>query len=282
MGKLTKESQKSSIMDRKSVYRTSQAARRTTTGQTSNFGRRRTTLSPQLPPLSRSTVRRSSIGRASALGRASNANIDQGHWPSMGWNWNTTTSDWTNAPSSGECSRTQKEAILSKMKSCSRYMFAFGVLGIIQGIADIEIQYRHTPERVVEQSFCSNRTQKIPTSINELDDHSYWMLQSNRILLSLTSTINVLLCLYYHKLEVNLTDIKQHNQQTSWHRFLMLLSVELPVNWRRASFWLNMIIAGVHVPRIVTIVKFMRNNHPMKFGNVMELVSTISPVELED
>ena len=54
----------------------------------------------------------------------------------------------------------------------------------------------------------------------------------------------------------------------------MLLSVELPVNWRRASFWLNMIIAGVHVPpfvtdvppetqlliflRIVTIVKFMR------------------------
>ena len=107
----------------------------------------------------------------------------------------------------------------------------------------------------------------------------------------------------------------------------MLLSVELPTNRRRLYFWLNMIIAGLHVPpfvnpsvippeaqlfiflRIITLVKFMRkgfliyislqiallqsiqslyykppnrHNHPMKFGNVIELVSTISPVELED
>ena len=214
------------------------------------------------------------------------------------------------------------------MKNCSRYMLLFGVLGIIQGIGDIELQYRHTKEVIVEESVCSNRTQKQSMPVDSLDPSSYWILQSNRILLSiskliqeiwantnsvsqffdcfsgiqvilevsdlshsclilactvnkltkniLASLFNVLLCLNYNKLEVNLTDIKQRNKLTSWRRFLMLLSVELPTNRRRLYFWLNMIIAGLHVPpfvnpsvippeaqlfiflRIITLVKFMR------------------------
>ena len=91
------------------------------------------------------------------------------------------------------------------MKSCSRYMFAFGVLGIIQGIADIEIQYGHTPERVVEESVCSNRTQKISTSINELEDHSYWILQSNRLLLSLSKIwFSLISFIWVHSKQVSL------------------------------------------------------------------------------
>ena len=200
------------------------------------------------------------------------------------------TTDWAKK---GLSSRTKKEEILTKMRNCSRYMLLFGVLGIIQGIGDIELQYRHTKEVIVEESVCSNRTQKQSMPVDSLDPSYYWILQSNRILLSiskflywvldkaltmfyLASLLNVLLCLFYNKLEVNLTDIKQRNKLTSWRRFLMLLSVELPTNRRRLCFWLNMIIAGLHVPpfvdpsiippeaqlfiflRIITLVKFMR------------------------
>ena len=68
-------------------------------------------------------------------------------------------------------------------------MLLFGVLGIIQGIGDIELQYRHTKEVIVEQSICSNRTQKQSMPVDSLDPSSYWILQSNRILLSISKLI---------------------------------------------------------------------------------------------
>ena len=60
------------------------------------------------------------------------------------------TTDWAKK---GLSSRTKKEEILTKMRNCSRYMLLFGVLGIIQGIGDIELQYRHTKEVIVEEVF---------------------------------------------------------------------------------------------------------------------------------
>ena len=107
----------------------------------------------------------------------------------------------------------------------------------------------------------------------------------------------MILCVCYHKFETNLQDLKQRSPMTGWRRYLMLLLIEWPTNGRRFRFWIHMIISLLHVPpmvdlpaplqliiflRISNVITFLRHNHPMRFGNVMELVSSISPIELED
>ena len=33
---------------------------------------------------------------------------------------------------------------------------------------------------------------------------------------------------------------------------------------------------------LIKMVKFLRHNHPMKFGNLIDMLSHISPIELDD
>ena len=42
------------------------------------------------------------------------------------------------------------------------------------------------------------------------------------------SVLNTYMLVYYHKLESNLTDMKQRKAVTPWSRFLLLLICELP------------------------------------------------------
>ena len=175
-------------------------------------------------------------------------------------------------------------------------MLALAFVSIVLGIVDIETQYDKTAEVTVKEMECSIQTQKNARDVNSLNQSSYWLLQSIRLMVSITSIMNIVLLLTYHKLEKNLMDLKQKHEPTSWMRFLMLLSVEWPTNWSRLSFWLNIAITSIHVPpftdyaaelqlvifaRIVCILKFCKHNHPMNITSITEMVSSISPIDLD-
>ena len=195
--------------------------------------------------------------------------------------------------------RTKREKVLTKMKYCSQWMMAVALIGIVMCVIDIELQYRNTKEYVIAETPCSSQTQKNSNPVDSLSRSAYWLVHSVRLVISLLSLANVILVLTYHKLESNLRDLKQNKDPEGWTRFLMLLLFEWPTTWRRFMFWFNLLITTVHVPpfigsdysaerqlvmflRIVAIFKFLKHNHPMKFDNIMEMVSSISPIDLEE
>ena len=129
--------------------------------------------------------------------------------------------------------RTKREQILTKMKYCSQYMMLIAVMSIVLGVIDIETQYKNAIEHSVEESMCSIRTQKDAHTVSSLSQTSFVSLQVVRVLISLTSIINVALIVVYHKLGMNLINLKQNIDSISWKRYLMLLTVEWPNNWTR-------------------------------------------------
>lgn len=208
-----------------------------------------------------------------------------------------TSSEWEKT--TGPNLRTKRESILNKMKICSQWMLAVAIIGIVMCVIDIELQYRNTEEYVIEETPCSIQTQKDSFPIDSLSKTGYWLVHSVRLIISILSLLNVILVLTYHKLESNLRDLKQNKDPVEWTRFLMLLLFEWPTTWRRFMFWFNLLVTTVHVPpfigndysaerqlvmflRAVAVFKFLKHNHPMKFDNIMEMVSSISPIDLEE
>ena len=112
-------------------------------------------------------------------------------------------------------------------------MMIIAVLSIVLGVVDIETQYKNAKEHSVEESMCSIRTQKDAHAASSLSQTSFVSLQVVRVLISLTSIINVILIGVYHKLGMNLINLKQNVDPISWKRYLMLLTVEWPNNWTR-------------------------------------------------
>jgi len=226
-------------------------------------------------------------------GRQSNLTDDYSFWTAFD------TAEWEQ--SSGPNSRTKREQVLNEMKRCSQCMLVLAIISIVLGVVDIETQYHQTTsEKLAADSKCLIQTQKHARQVNSLSHSSYWLLQSIRLMVSITSILNILLLITYHKLEKNLVDLKQKLAPTSWMRFLMLLAVEWPTTWPRLSFWLTIAITSIHVPpfidpkvyaaelqlvifaRIVCILKFCKHNHPMHITSITEMVSSISPIDLEE
>ena len=88
-------------------------------------------------------------------------------------------------------------------------MLALALVSIVLGIVDIETQYDKTAEVTVNELKCSIQTQKNARDVSSLNESSYWLLQSIRLMVSITSIMNIVLLLTYHKLEKNLMDLKQ-------------------------------------------------------------------------
>ena len=103
-----------------------------------------------------------------------------------------------------------------------------------------------------------------------------------------------MLVFWYRKLRHNLFDIKQRRQPSGWPPIFCM-------NAECALFWIQVFIYGAHIPpyigyvfkwppeiqlivflRLINLVKVMNHNHPMRFGHLIDMLSHISPIELDD
>jgi len=194
-----------------------------------------------------------------------------------------------------ETKNRRKMRNIRRMKTCSCYLLWLAILSLLLGIIDIELQFAESNDIIIENTTCDGSIiQKEPL----IHTGPIWgesislAVITNRSGLFVCSVFTVGLLFWYRKLKYNLEEIKEGRMDELGWPPLFSFSTECIL------FWFQVFICGAHIPpwasgwppefqlfvfaRIIQMVKFLRHNHPMKFGNLIDMLSHISPIELDD
>jgi len=194
-----------------------------------------------------------------------------------------------------ETKNRRKMRNIRRMKACSWYLLWLAILSLLLGIIDIELQFAESNDIIIENTTCDGSIiQKEPL----IHTGPIWgesislAVITNRSGLFVCSFFTVGLLFWYRKLKYNLEEIKEGRMDELGWPPLFSFSTECIL------FWFQVFICGAHIPpwasgwppefqlfvfaRIIQMVKFLRHNHPMKFGNLIDMLSHISPIELDD
>jgi len=194
-----------------------------------------------------------------------------------------------------ETKNRRKMRNIRRMKTCSCYLLWLAILSLLLGIIDIELQFAESNDIIIENTTCDGSIiQKEPL----IHTGPIWgesislAVITNRSGLFVCSFFTVGLLFWYRKLKYNLEEIKEGRMDELGWPPLFSFSTECIL------FWFQVFICGAHIPpwasgwppefqlfvfaRIIQMVKFLRHNHPMKFGNLIDMLSHISPIELDD